>query len=247
MNQAIAFVYKNSRVIIILALCWPIVGCVILHENSKYNFNDGVYSTKQFSRNEVYVVHVDEDTIAVFPVLQFGDSSSIITSKRTTYATSQRKLKDKKATAVFYKKSFDLDLLTIPLKYRPYERGIPNQLHTNFNGALFGGYRIDEYKLQYKRNPLNIYKQKAKHSGYSAGLYLGIGSTVINQWVMKEPNFLTEYEGVTLTSGISINMAVNKLDFGLSIGVDHLMDKYSSLWIYQGRPCLGFTLGLDIN
>jgi hypothetical protein len=70
---------------------------------------------------------------------------------------------------------------------------------------------------------------------------------MINQWVMKEPNFLTEYEGVTLTSGLSLNMAVNKLDFGISLGVDHLLDKYSSIWIYQGKPCFGFTLGLDLN
>ncbi len=221
-------------------------GCIILRENAKYNFNDGIYRTHQFSKEKVYVLHVDEDTIAVFPVLTFPDSTAILTKKRVNYTSMQRKFKDNKMIHTFYKPSFDVDLLTIPLKFRPATFDVPNQLITTFNGAVFGGYRIDAYSLHYNRTPINTYKQTTRHTGYSAGVYAGLGNSIINPWVLKNPNINVEYEGVTLVTGISANVAADKITFGLSFGFDHLLDKYSSEWIYQGKPCVGFTLGLDL-
>ncbi len=219
----------------------------MLRESSKYNFNDGTYRISKFSGGEVYVMHVDEDTIAVFPVKEFKDSTAIITKNRVNYTPFQQKFKDKKITHVFYKPSLDVDLMTIPLKYRPAINDLPNQINTNFNGAIFGGYRLDEYKLSYQRTPLNNYKQQTKHKGYSAGLYLGIGGTNIDPWVIKDPKFNLQYEGVLLISGIAMNMAADKFTFGVSFGTDQLLDKYHKEWIYQSKPCLGFTLGLDLN
>ena len=192
-------------------------------------------------------MHIDEDTIAVFPVKEYKDSTAIITKERVNYMPLQNRFKDKKVSHSFYKPSTDFDLMTMPLKYRPASDGLPNQLNTNFNGAIFGGYRIDEYKLKYKRTPLNNYKQNTKHKGYSVGLYLGVGSTLISPWVMKDPQFTLEYEGVTLLSGISANMSADKVNFGISLGFDHLLDKYHAEWIYQGKPCVGFTLGLHLD
>lgn len=220
--------------------------CLVLKENAKYNFNDGEYSTKRFSSEKVYVLHVDEDTITVFPIQEFKDSTAIITSKRVNYTSMQRRFKDKKLQHNFYKPSFDFDVMTIPLKYRPAMGNIPNQLVTNFNGALFGGYRIDEYKLKYRRTPLNIYKQTSKHFGYSGGLFVGLGSALINPWVITDPHFDLEYEGVTLISGIAANVAMDKISFGIAFGFDHLLDKNAGDWIYQGKPSIGFTLGLDL-
>lgn len=221
-------------------------GCLVLKENAKYNFNDGEYSTKRFSREKVYVLHVDEDTIAVFPIQEFKDSTAIITSKRVNYTSTQRKFKDKKLQHAFYKPSFDFDVMTIPLKYRPANYNIPNQLVTNFNGALFGGYRIDAYKLNYKRTPLNTYKQNTKHIGYSGGVFLGLGSALINPWVITDPSFDLEYEGVTVISGVAANIAMDKISFGIAFGFDYLLDINAGDWIYQGKPSVGFTLGLDL-
>src|ERR1700744_4945619 len=83
-------------------------GCFILHEGSKYAFNDGIYQTKVFTQNEVYVLKVDDDTIAVFPVLEFKDSTAIITKDRLNYTSLQRKFRDNKVSHTFYKPSFDL-------------------------------------------------------------------------------------------------------------------------------------------
>jgi len=219
---------------------------MILQENSKYKFNDGIYQTGRFSHDLVYVLKVDDDTIAVFPVLQFKDSTAILTKQRVNYTSMQRKLRDNKVSHNFYKPSFDLDVMTIPLKYRPSEYTIPNQLTTNFNGAIFGGYRIDDYKVNYKRTPLNVYKQSVKHTGYSAGLYAGIGNTPVDQWSLKTQVNI-QYEGMLLIAGIAANMALERFTLGVSFGADYLQDSYHNQWIYEGKPCVGFTVGLDIK
>jgi len=222
-------------------------GCIMLHQSSKYSFNDGTYKTSRFSKTEVYVLHVDEDTLAVFPVQEFKDSTAIITAKRTNYTSQQKKMKDNKVARTFYKPSLDLDVMTIPVKFRPAVRDIPGQLLSTVNGALFAGYRIDEYKLTYKRTPLNIYKQKIKHLGYSAGLYAGIGNTFVTNYVLTPQIANVEYEGVILMTGVAVSIAADKFTFGISYGVDHLMDRYRHDWVYQGKPTIGFTLGLNIN
>jgi hypothetical protein len=222
-------------------------GCSMLQEGSKYGFNDGIYRTSMLKKTEVYVLKIDDDTIAVFPVLEFKDSTAILTKQRVNYSSLQRKFKDNKVSHTFYKPSFDLDVMTIPVTYRPYSEGVPNQLTANFNGALFGGYRIDAYKVNYKRTPLNVYKQKVKHMGFSTGLFAGIGNTMINGTTINQVNNNIEYEGVTLISGISANVAIEKLTVGVSFGTDYLLDENKNEWVYEGKPCIGFTLGLNIN
>jgi hypothetical protein len=222
-------------------------GCSVLRDSSKYGFSDGTYKTRQFAHGKVYVLKIDEDTIAVFPVLQFKDSSAIIVKRRINYCSAQKKLKDNKASCTFYKPSLDVDAMTIPLKYRPGVNALPNQLATNFNGAIYGGYRIDAYKLRYAHTPLNTYKQNIKHSGYSLGLFAGLGSTLIDATSLADPNYPLQYEGVLLLTGITTNFAVNNLSFGVAVGEDHLLDKNHYNWIYQGNLWLGLTVGININ
>lgn len=221
--------------------------CLILHSSSKHSFADGIYHSKMFSHDEVYVLKIDDDTISVFPVIEFKDSTAILTKQRTNYTSLQRKFKDNKVSHSFYKPSFDVDVMTIPLKYRPAAAELPGQLTTNFNGAFYGGYRIDAYKVNYRRTPLNIYKQNVKHFGYSAGLYAGIGSTLVDGYSLGNPNINIQYEGVTLLTGVAANIAVQNLTIGISFGEDHLLDKYRTEWIYEGKPCVGFTVGLNLN
>lgn len=221
-------------------------GCIILTENSKHSFNDGIYQTKRFSHNKVYVLKVDDDTLSVFPVLEFKDSTAILTKQRVNYTGIQKKMKDGKVVHNFYRPSFDLDVMTIPVKYRPATNLLPNQLTANFNGALYGGYRIDNYRVTYKRTPLNEYKQKVKHIGYSVGLFAGVGNTLIDAFALTN-HYDTQYEGVLFISSIAANVAVSNLTFGISFGPDYLLDHNKQLWIYEGKPCIGFTVGLNIN
>jgi hypothetical protein len=237
----------RSYILVCLSLLSIILSsCSLLHHNSKYNFNDGIYYSDFWARHPVYIHQLTDDTIIAFPVIMFPDSTAILMNQMTIYADQQKKFKDNLTQHTFYKPSFDLDVMTIPLKYRPAEGAAPHQLTTNFNGAVFFGYRIDQYTLNYERTPLNNYKQDIQHLGYSLGLFAGIGGTVINTWQIN--NALPfDYEGVTLITGISANVAMQSVDFGLSLGFDHLMDGNHKEWIYEGKPCIGFTLGLNLN
>lgn len=232
----------------IAALLCSLSGCVVLQQqSSKRSFVDGIYQTKRFSDRKVYVLKIDDDTLAVFPVLEFKDSTAILTSKRINYTSIQRKLRDDKPSHTFYRPSFDVDVMTIPAIYRPSVNGFPNQLNTNFNGALYGGYRIDEYKVSYRRTPLNLYKQSVKHLGYSGGVFAGIGNTSVSALTLDKPAFPFEYEGVLLITGVAANVAAGSLNFGISCGPDFLLDKNRDQWIYQGKLCVGFTFGLNVN
>jgi hypothetical protein len=230
------------------AVAISLSSCQILGKSSaKYSFADGIYKTKRFGGKEVYVLKVDEDTISVFQVQEFKDSTAILTHQRVNYTSRQRKFKDNKMQHTFYKPSFDVDAMTIAMKYRPGIKGVPNQLTTNFNGAVFAGYRTDAYRLNYKRTPLNMYKQSVKHMGFSMGLYAGLGSSIIDGTTLNNPASTVQYEGVLLITGIAVTTAMQNITFGLSLGTDHLLDKYSGQWIYEGQPYIGFTLGLNIN
>ena len=240
-------IFRHNFLIAIILLGISLSGCSVLRDSAKYNFNDGTYRTKKLSNEKVYVMQVDEDTLAVFPIIQFKDSSAIAVKKRVNYTSAQKKLKDNKTSVTFYKPSFDVDVMTMPLKYRPATEHLPNQLATTFNGAIYGGYRIDAYDLRYKHTPLNTYKQTIKHSGYSAGLYTGLGSTVIDATSLANPYYELQYEGVLLVMGVATNFAVNDLSFGFSMGTDYLLDKNHESWIYQGKINIGLTLGLNIN
>jgi hypothetical protein len=221
--------------------------CGIIRQSAKYNFNDGEYQTRRFSKEKVYVLKVDDDTISVFPIIRYGDSSAVNTRQRVNYTTSQRKLKDNKTKHDFFRPSLDVDIMTIPLKYRLAAGELPNTLTTNFNGALFTGYRIDAYRLNYKRTPLNTYKQTVKHIGYSVGLFAGIGSSVIDNSSLSTGSFNSTYDGVLLITGLAANVAVDNITIGIAAGTDRLLDKHHEHWIYEGQPCIGFTLGLNIN
>lgn len=225
--------------------------CSSLYNTSKYEFKDGEYYTSIFSKkkSKVYVQKVDEDTIVVYPVLEFKDSTAVQLKQKTTYTSLQKKFKDGKTTHTFYKPSFDMDVMTIPLLYRPaVPGGVPNQLITNFNGAFFAGYRTDAYKVEYTRTPFNNYKQDVKHYGISGGVFLGLGSTTVDQYVLKNVYVGNlEYEGMTVTTGIGATVAVENLNFGVSVGLGFLQDKYHTDWVYEGKAFIGLTLGLNLN
>jgi hypothetical protein len=147
---------------------------------------------------------------------------------------------------MFNTSSLDLDALTILFKYRPYTAGVPNQLNTNFNGAGYLGYRSDYYLLSYDKNPLNAYQRRMSHFAYSIGLFAGLGATSINHSMTNE-QVQSDYDGVVITKGIAGLIGVGNLTFGAAIGLDHLIDRNHTLWIYQGKPWVGFTVGLNIN
>ncbi|HYF02082.1 MAG TPA: hypothetical protein VEC36_01805 [Patescibacteria group bacterium] len=147
---------------------------------------------------------------------------------------------------LFSRRTFDLDIITIPLKLRPSVGDFPPQLNTDFNGNIFIGSRWDNFIMEYGRSPIGTLHQEITHYGYSIGAFGGLGSTTMNPWVTNEAIEI-EYDGVIALAGISGTVAINDFTLGMGIGIDFLLDKNRSVWIYEKKPWLGLTFGVNLN
>ena len=153
---------------------------------------------------------------------------------------------DNFSTIRFTRNTLDFDILTILFKYRFPVKGFPPQLNASFNGALYLGYRTDVYKLSYKTTPMRYTKRSIVHYGYSIGFFSGFGTARIDEYD-TEGALNYEYDGLVNLTGIAVIAALDKLTAGLTIGVDHLLDKNSTVWINNGKPWIGISLGLNLN
>ncbi|MDB5268872.1 MAG: hypothetical protein JWP58_1912 [Hymenobacter sp.] len=71
------------------------------------------------------------------------------------------------------RRRLDLDVFTIPFKVRPPQGGVPVQLNTNFNAAIYVGRRLDFYSLRTKHTtpfgPRRTFGPRALATGPSSG------------------------------------------------------------------------------
>jgi hypothetical protein len=93
---------------------------------------------------------------------------------------------------------------------------------------------------------LGYYNRHITHYGLSFGGFAGVGSTAVNDWTTI-PSVNKEYDGVVFSKGLGVLIGINKLNFGLTVGWDNLLDKYKKQWIYQNRAWYGIALGLNLN
>jgi hypothetical protein len=222
-------------------------GCATINETSKYQFVDGIYKTKVFDNKKTRVyVDIAEDSVAVFRLGSRRQAFNIDTLQLVSIAFPAIQDDSLFSPYNFTQRSFDLDVLTIPFKYRPAMATLPNQLNTNFNGAVYIGYRRDVHRLSYKKAPLRMFERKISHYGVSMGLFTGLGNTAMNPWVTND-HISSEYDGLVWLKGIAVIVGINNFTFGLSLGIDHLLDRNHSVWIYQGKPWVGLAFGLNLN
>lgn len=216
-------------------------GCSILKKNILPEMENGQYKIRSgVPAEKVYAVFEDS-AIRLYPFVRpyNPDSSAAFLFIFNETEKNVLPLRIKKS-------SLDIDILTIPFKYRPSLKIFPNQLNTNFNGALFVGYRSDNYHFHYIQNPLRQNQRKVDHFGYSLGVFAGFGSTAMNPWVTQN-SITSEYDGLVLLKGIAGILAIRSFTFGIGVGLDHLIDRNKKLWIYQGKPWIGLTVGLNLN
>lgn len=220
-------------------------GCQVLNNSSKYSFVNGYYFSRLNAKKaKKYYVLTGGDSVKVYPRSIARLKADTVKSLTVLFPP------DKKPSAFsaysFRAESFDLDVLTIVFKYRPAVMGFPNQLNTNFNGAVYGGYRTDIYKLAYKETPFHTVGRKITHYGYSAGGFAGIGTSRIDEYVTLG-RIDYEYDGAVITTGLAAVFGLNKLNFGFNCGFDFLMDKNKHVWVNEGKPWLGLSVGLNLN
>ncbi|MBX2916099.1 MAG: hypothetical protein KF856_12585 [Cyclobacteriaceae bacterium] len=212
----------------LVALCLVVMGgCAGFKNLPKYQLQDDFYLFHQPGQKPARVfVNVKDDSIVVTRI-------------------DQRVEVIKGIDEFFKKRSLDIDVMSIAFKYRPTTFNFPRQLNSNFNGNIFVGYRVDRFWLDFKNTPAGTSKQLS-HRAFTVGAFGGIGNTFISPWTTGN-RIADEYDGFILSRGLATMIGLNNLTVGIALGWDYLTDRDKSVWIYQNKPWMGLTVGLNIN
>jgi hypothetical protein len=129
---------------------------------------------------------------------------------------------------------------------RPARAGVPLQLNSNFNAALYLGRRLDFFYLNSQHITPWQQAPRIRATGIGYGAFLGLGSAFITGDVTgQQPG--PEYEGFVLHGGVATIYDARIFNVGLAAGLDHLLGPDRRYWIYQHRPWLGLLFSLDLN
>jgi hypothetical protein len=238
--------WSKGKCVFCTVLLLALHGCSFIKNTPKYGFSEGYYQSHLFHKKEkkVYVVPT-EDTIKVYTAKSL-QKAVVDTTQSIKIAFPPNQKPAQFLAYQFRKNSVDIDVLTIPFKYRPAVNGFPRQLNATFNGAVYLGYRSDIYRLRYTQTPLRVFKRNVTHYGYSFGLFNGIGTARIDEYVTNN-GIAIQYDGAVNLTGVNIIVGVEKVSIGLATGVDYLLDKNRKYWVNNGKPWLGFSFGLNLN
>lgn len=234
---------SNSKYIIILvALIVFLTSCNTLEKASMHGFNNGYYKfeSNQKSDQNVYVDATDEKIDVFHETKKQPDTKAFLT---IPLKFSDSLLVN---TMVFKKKSLDVDITAILLKYRPSVHGLPGQMTTDFNIALYAGWRHDSYKIVSRMDPLGKSQNKIISRGYDFGLFAGPGATLISPFTTQN-NVTDEYSGMIIQTGIAGFLESNIASFGIAVGFDSLLNSDREVWIYNKKPWVGFIVGIALN
>lgn len=222
-------------------------GCSSVEKILQHERSDGIYRVRAGSgAPEKLYVTFEPDTITLYPLVPAGRRQVPDQNRARLLAAPESGMAGPTDRYRFVKTSVDLDLTTILFKYRPATGGLPAQLNSQFNFAVYSGYRRDYFTLAYPRDPLNRSRRDYRHWGFDTGLLFGIGTTPINAWVTRQA-VEAEYDGLTLQTGLAVFAGINNLAAGLCLGVDYLTDTNRRHWIYHKKPWVGLAIGLALN
>jgi hypothetical protein len=143
------------------------------------------------------------------------------------------------------KQSLDVDITTILLKYRPSVYGLPPQLTSDINVALYSGWRHDTYKIKSRIDPLERSYYKITSLGYDFGFFAGPEATSVNPFTTNNRT-ANDYSGVVFQTGIAGFIETNWVSFGVAAGLDYLLNSDRDIWIYNNKPWFGFIVGIAL-
>lgn len=251
MSRTLPFFQKNFKRFILVGLSIVILaflaaGCRGIKDSPKYKFDDGVYLTHIDNKKQHVYVENSNDSIAIYSLKKGWHRLPPTALQKPLKSYSPKNAVKNLGGHKYWQNSFDIDFMTIPIKFRPSTQSFPKQFSNNVNGIIYLGYRNDTYRLSYDRNPVGRISQKTTHYGISAGFITGLGATAMNPWVTNN-QISIEYDGLIWSKGIAVVMGLDKLSFGFIGAIDHLLDKNKNVWIYQGKPYLGLAIGLNLN
>lgn len=216
--------------------------CSVVEKTSLHGFGSGKYTLKP-AHDGVEQVYLDitEDTVNVHVYAENQVN-------RETWAAVPLQVCDSlfHIPFRFAKQSLDIDITTILLKYRPGVNGIPAQLTTDFNVALYAGWRHDVYQLKGRTDPLGRNRYAVVSRGYDFGFFAGPGTTYIDDNTMHDP-VNKEYSGIVIQFGVAGFLESSFASFGISTGFDYLLGPDRSSWIFNKKPWVGFIIGIALN
>lgn len=224
------------------AILLIVTGCGVIEKSSRHEFDSGHYRIKRagIASQQVYV-NLDSGRVDVHTV---QDKSNIGPVMLSISMEPNDSLCHYPVT--FYKSSLDIDLTTVLLKYRFATPALPMQLNTDFNGALYFGWRHDWYKIRGKTDPLGICRYQSSNRGFDIGLLAGLGSTQVTPFTTGGIG-TREYNAPIIQYGLAAFIESNVASFGMAVGYDHLLGSERNIWIYRNKPWLGFVVGLALN
>jgi hypothetical protein len=220
-----------TKLLTSLLLAGMLSACGGLKKIPESQLIPGYYEFKQPGERfrKVYV-DVDHDSVTI-----------VSTNQNVAVANPNKQSTDQ----LFLKRSFDVDVLITPFKFRPSTANFPVQLNTDFNGNIFLGYRLDRFRVHFDKNPVRQTK-KIHHRAMTVGAIGGFGTAFVSPWTT---NYKTtdEYNAFILSRGFAAMVRFNNLTVGLGIGWDYITDRDKDIWIYQNQAWYGLTLSLNLN
>ncbi len=141
--------------------------------------------------------------------------------------------------------SFDIDLFTIPFKYRFSQVGLPGQLVTNTNLGVYFGIRHDIG--QYRKMFFQSFRRTELRSfSFGGGGFMSFNPVTLNDFYTNG-KIAYEYEAMGYSYGLAGIIGYKALTVGLALGFENLADRNNPYWIYRQKPWLGVTIGLNLN
>ena len=233
---------SNTYFVITIWLIGLLTSCNTFEKASTHGLNSGYYKLKTENKNaqNVYLDVTNEQIDVYHHIKRQPDKKQFLTIPLNTTDSIVF------SPMVFKKQSLDVDITSIILKYRPSVYGLPAQLTTDLNMALYVGWRYDYYHIMSKRDPLGRSYHKISNRGYDFGFFAGPGTTLISPFTTQNKR-TDEYNGMIIQTGIAGFIESNVASFGLAVGYDYLMNPDRKIWIYTNKPWVGFVVGIALN
>ncbi|MEY3421497.1 MAG: hypothetical protein RIR48_1789 [Bacteroidota bacterium] len=234
----------NGHVIIYVMIFSALMfsSCSVLEKASSHGFESGYYTMKQAGKNDlpVYVQSSEVDK-RVHEITQAGVDENL-------YLLIPQGIQDSicQIPATFSKQSLDIDITSVLFKVRPTNAGIPLQLTSDFNAAMYLGWRYDTYNVKSQATPLGQCDYRMINRGFDIGCFAGLGTTPVNPFFTSD-KVDREYSAMILQYGIAAFLESSMASFGISLGADHMIGPDRRHWIYQNRPWVGFIIGIALN
>jgi hypothetical protein len=201
--------------------------CNVIEKSSIHEFNSGYYKYKPESGEaEKVYLEISNEQVSIYKLNVCQPVSKMMDVPLTL---SDSILHD---PVHFTKRSIDIDITTIPFKYRFAVDGQAPQLNVDFNAAIFVGRRYDKYHIHSDIDPFGKSHYQLISRAYDFGVFLGFGSTLISPFTTSQI-YQQEYNGMVIQYGLAVFLESKVASFGLAGGLDYLMSPYKDIWIYQ--------------